>query len=43
MKKQYVIESKGFRQGIGSFKYFEKRKKQLEQIKKELSELENKK
>lgn len=40
MKKQYVIESKGFTQGIGSAKYAEKRKKQIEELKRQIAELE---
>ena len=39
MKKQYVIESKGFTQGIGSSKYIEKRKKQKEELKRQIAEL----
>ena len=40
--KKYVIESKGFTQGIGSSSYKEKRKKQIEDLKKqtETSELQ---
>jgi len=40
MKKQYVIESKGFTQGIGSAKYAEKRKKKMEELKRQIAELE---
>lgn len=46
MKKQYVIESEGFKNGIGSTKYSNKRKSKLEELKKQIAEfekLENKK
>ncbi len=38
--KEYVIESKGFKSGIGSNDYSNKRKSKLEQIKKQIAELE---
>jgi hypothetical protein len=41
-KKIYVIESKGFTQGIGSSIYKQKRNALKEQIKKELEKLEKK-
>ena len=40
MKKQYVIESKGFTQGIGSVAYSKKRKEKLEELKRQIAELE---
>ena len=33
MKKQYVIESKGFKEGVGSFKYSQKRKNEIKELK----------
>lgn len=41
MKKQYVIESKGFTQGVGSATYAKKRKERLEELKRQIAELEN--
>jgi hypothetical protein len=41
MSKKYVIESKGYTEGIGSTSYSQKRKERLEEIKKQLAELEN--
>jgi len=40
MKKQYVIESKGFTQGLGSSNYSKKRKQKLEDLKRQIAELE---
>tara|TARA_R110000851_G_scaffold261371_1_gene413854 strand:+ start:326 stop:469 length:144 start_codon:yes stop_codon:yes gene_type:complete len=40
MKKQYVIESKGFTNGIGSAKKREENKKKLEELKRQIAELE---
>lgn len=40
MKKQYVIESRGFTHGIGSTYYKEKRNKLKEQLQKQLEKLE---
>ena len=40
MKKQYVIESKGFTQGIGSASYSKKRREKLEELKRQIAELE---
>ena len=40
MKKKYVIESKGFIQGIGSVKHAEKRNKKKEELKRQIAELE---
>ena len=40
MKKQYVIESKGFTNGIGSSTYAKKRKEKLEELKRQILELE---
>lgn len=42
MKKQYVIESKGFTQGLGSVAYSKKRKEKLEQLKRQIAELDKK-
>ena len=36
MKKQYVIESKGFKEGVGSFKYSQKRKNEIKELKKKI-------
>ena len=41
MKKQYVIESKGFTQGIGSATYRKKRKEKIEELKRQIFELKN--
>ena len=41
--KEYVIESKGFKNGIGSKAYSDRRNKRLEDIKRQLAELENNK
>ena len=40
MSKQYVIESKGFTQGIGSASYSKKRKEQLKELKRQIEEME---
>ena len=42
MKKKYVIESKGFTQGIGSTSYSKKRIEKLQDLKKQIAELEQK-
>ena len=42
MKKQYVIESKGFTQGLGSAYYAKKRKEKLEDMKRQIAELDKK-
>ena len=42
MEKKYVIESKGFTQGLGSSTYFKKRKEKLEQLKIEIAEINKK-
>ncbi len=39
MKKQYVIESKGFTQGVGSAPYAKKRKERIEELERQIAEL----
>ena len=41
--KKYVIESEGFKNGIGSNNYAKKRQERLEEIKRQLAELEKQK
>ena len=43
MNKDYIIESKGFNEGVGSSVYFEKRALKLEELKRQIAELEKKK
>ena len=43
MNKQYVIESKGFTKGIGSSEWKNKNKRKLEELKRQITELENNK
>ena len=40
MKKKYVIESKGFTQGLGSASYSKKISERLEEIKRQLKDIE---
>tara|TARA_R110000737_G_scaffold2749_1_gene7540 strand:+ start:7265 stop:7426 length:162 start_codon:yes stop_codon:yes gene_type:complete len=40
MKKKYVIESKGFKEGIGSSKYSQKRRNEIKELEDKIKELE---
>jgi hypothetical protein len=39
MKKQYIIEGKGFTNGIGSAKYRKEKQKKIEELKKQLAKI----
>ena len=39
MKKEYVIESKGFVEGIGSSKYSQKRRNEIKELEDKIKEL----
>jgi hypothetical protein len=40
MKKQYIIESKGFREGVGSSKYLQKQRNEIMELEAKIKELE---
>ena len=41
VKKEYVIDSKGFKSGVGSSKYSQKRRNEIKELEDKIKKLEN--